>query len=152
MTVLVTLPIHSLLATYSIEVYLSDDKHLRIRSTIDGLPVSYSQDYKAAIQGLLAVILGHYLSKIDIESDKYDEGVFIALREIERQYLPNERDYSNLAPSLKLDVKNQSANESVSHPLAKLAGKFSTSEWSETWKEIDNIHQQLNHPQNQPGC
>lgn len=117
-TVLVSLPI------YDIEVYYDVQRNIQIRSNILKLVNPSDSDvFIAVVSGIHKLILEHYLSGLNLLSPEYLEGVKAAVRAPERDF----------------------ENESVkTHSLAALAGRFSGSEWSETWEEIARTHDRLN--------
>lgn len=136
-TVLVSLPI------YDVEVYYDAQNNPQVRSNITKLvDLPASDTLEVAIASIHAVILGHYLSGVNLLSPEYLEGVKVAVRDLDKQLMP----ISNKSHSA-YDLPNESIK---THPLATLVGKFSGPEWSETWEEIERVHNQLNTIEDQP--
>jgi hypothetical protein len=129
--VLVSLPI------YDIEVYYDTQENPQVRSSIMKLVHSSdSNTFKTAVSGIHALILGHYLSGLNLLSPEYLEGVKAAVKALYKQ-LGSTSNGSHTVHGLSDEAMK-------THPLAALAGKFSGSEWTETWEAIERNHDQLN--------
>jgi hypothetical protein len=136
MAVLVALPVHS------IEVYLNEQGKPLIRSELEHLHALAADESQAAVRGLLATILGHYLAGVDILTPIYVEGICKAVQCLKQQ---NPSDSPLLVPE-----QTNGGKEATVHPLAALAGKFSGPEWSDTWDEVARMRQRLDDPASQP--
>jgi hypothetical protein len=118
---------------YDIEVYHDAQGNPQVRSSMMKLLALPDSDVlTAAIASIHAVILGDYLSGIDLLSSKYLSGVESAAETLHKQF------------ELSTHRSNGEHSSFKNHPLATLAGKFSGSEWSETWEEVERTHNRLN--------